>query len=34
LPKFNGFGPHRISKSVILLFTISKYLKNICKKLK
>jgi hypothetical protein len=26
--KFDRFGPHQISKSVILLFTDSKYLKN------
>jgi hypothetical protein len=25
LSKFDGFGPHRISKSMILLFTYSKY---------
>jgi hypothetical protein len=31
--KFDGFGPHQISKSAILLFTDSKYLKKICKKL-
>jgi hypothetical protein len=34
LLKFDRFGPHQISKSAILLFTDSKYLKNkkICKK--
>jgi hypothetical protein len=28
LPKFDGFNPHRISKSTILLLKDSKYLKN------
>jgi hypothetical protein len=28
LLKFDGFGPHQISKLVILLFMDSKYLKN------
>jgi hypothetical protein len=30
-PKFDGFGPHQISKLVILLFTDLKYLKKIKK---
>jgi hypothetical protein len=31
--KFDGFSPHQILKSAILLFTDSKYLKNYIKKL-